>query len=271
MSRRFARFAWTVAFLVSAIFVVSRGMPSPHGGESVGLPPVYSIVFSGSAPPEMNVEIPSTTTDASAGWQPMRHPNGSMYLCYIPSVANSGEWVGGEQGDQQRPSTGKVFPTPSYNELQKSLGPRPLCAVKTAGWWTYEVCWERSVRQYHVDGAGQQATLSKEFYLGKGPHMKIEDGASFELSYHIHDTRGPYVSAVYYNGTECDLTHQQRETEVRLYCSSSAPKDLVEGIEVSEPETCKYLVEWWSAAACTDPLKKEEGPSLSITCYLTSG
>jgi protein OS-9 len=137
-----------------------------------------------------------------------------------------------------------------------------FCVQKHNGWWSYDVCWERHVRQFHADG-GQ---LRTEYFLGKGPEYKLEKGATQALTYRVHSTAGPYVAAELLNGTVCDLTGKERVAELRLFCLSDEHDDQM-SLEMTEPETCKYVITMSHPRACIPQLRRDKGVNLAIVCY----
>lgn len=214
-----------------------------------------------------------TSPSSSPGqgkWKRTKAPNGTEYLCYVPGPADvaEAEFARLSQSGaslRHRRKIGVVPPEISALVAQEMAG---ACTSKIDVWWTYETCWNAQVRQFHV---GNNGAVEKEYFLGKGPIQQVEDGTKEEdLHYGEHPTYGPYLSTVFYNGTECDLTGEPRQTEVRLYCSgaggSRQPSSNV-NLRVTEPKSCQYLVQWWSAQACIPLLQREKGVNVPIKCY----
>lgn len=284
-------------------------------------PPTYDVVFHEEDVPEhlLKAHPPSVVTTpqggvssqlsagsvmAQHGWQSIRHPNGTLFLCYVPSLEDAEAALHAERRSAQRgnaendetagsgsgavtredssPSvadepdewtandlkSGMQLPLRLRKPLQAKMSrpSAPLCSLKNVEWWTYEVCWESSVRQFHINTNSGQ--VEKEYFLGKGPSMRVVDGTDFDsLVYKEHPTHGPYVTSVYYNGTECDLTGRQRQTEVRLFCADESGGDSGESLTITEPKTCEYLVTWRSKSACIEGLRKESAVNLKLHCY----
>lgn len=201
------------------------------------------------------------------GWKRTKAPNGTDYLCYVPGLddvlaAEANRAVSDDLRGRRK--FGQV-PADVVSLVSQQMGHEAACASKTVEWWTYEACWNAQVRQFHVANNG---VVEKEFFLGKGPSHDVEDGTKREdLVYHEDPTYGPYLSTVFLNGTECDLTGLPRQTEIRLHCANGAPQRGADAFQVSEPRTCHYLVLWWSTHACIPLLRKETGVDLAIACY----
>ena len=86
----------------------------------------------------------------------------------------------------------------STNEVLYALN--HTCVAMPAGWWTYEMCFGKQLRQFHAEG-----TTSTQYILGKpGP-----DSAT------VVDNMGSASLVMNYgDGTTCDLTGQPRTTKV---------------------------------------------------------
>ena len=79
-----------------------------------------------------------------------------------------------------------------------------------AGWWTYEFCYGKHIRQFHQE-KDLPVRPQDEFFLGRWTGSSKEE--------HHTDTDYKYFSLRYSEGTTCDLTGQKRASEVRFSCS----------------------------------------------------
>jgi hypothetical protein len=62
------------------------------------------------------------------------------------------------------------------------------CAIIAAGWWNYELCWDRYLRQFHTDPQTQR--ISAEFFLGLGPRaLDASDRIVGRLSRYVDGDR----------------------------------------------------------------------------------
>lgn len=233
------------------------------------------------------------------GWLPFRISNGSLYVCRMPRPGDPElEQIAEERFSPKKKSTdnekdssdqptsetseaklvvGQKLPSSIREELSRRM--KGDCITKNLGWWTYEVCWEEHVRQYHSEN-GQ---TSSAHFLGHGPNKKLKFGSKYEdVIYRVDSVRGPYLSALFKNGSKCDVTGEPRVTEIRLYCEEEAAKlgpeseltgemataiNLYERkLDISEQETCTYLVWWGTPKACLKQIKKDAGPIFGIRC-----
>lgn len=191
------------------------------------------------------------------GWQPMALANGSRYMCHIPSPE-----LGSDQGvpDDTLLKSGSPLPLRWKLELDAALH-LAGCSLRNVGWWMYKVCWKDVVLQFH----SHSDDASKQFTLGLGQKHKLTRTAE-KVLLHLPRDKRPYLSTIFYNGTTCDLTTKQRQTEIRLYCA--AEKEDVSGtFEISEPESCKYVVLWEHPRACVGPLVEGDVQEQTIRCY----
>jgi hypothetical protein len=144
--------------------------------------------------------------------------NGTRYKCHIPqrvsTDASDENWRRHLIKLQNRP-----LPEHFARRIHSALA--ELCFTYPKDWWTYRLCWNKSVRQFHADGNGK---VEAEFFLGQGPDMKLKDGAMRELLYDVDPmdpTRARLVTE-WFNGTECDITKREREMILYLTCPTTA-------------------------------------------------
>lgn len=112
------------------------------------------------------------------------------------------------------------------------------CQSLNMGWWTYEFCHLRHVRQYHVDTVTRkvgdeqrtEAVLGQEFFLGRFSNQPL----LLQKRARPEDT---YVSQLYTDGTECDLTHRPRQVDVHFVCREGSQQAV---LGVKETSTCHY-------------------------------
>lgn len=112
------------------------------------------------------------------------------------------------------------------------------CFFHVPGWWVYELCFDRHLRQFHSKHVpDQQPQVVAEFFLGyaKNQRDKIalkepEKLDSLLKQYHdgeilVHrndvDPLSSYVKFQYQSGTTCDITGKPRHAEVRFYCPTN--------------------------------------------------
>ncbi|EGG18491.1 OS-9-related protein [Cavenderia fasciculata] len=208
---------------------------------------------------------------------PMALANGSKYECYVPAVLEEyrNTWV----------------PIPTAAEFAELLSPLDgHCMYKpTNGWWTYELCYNKGVRQLHYD----KQKIVTEYNVGLAPESGEIKGldASFIEQYNKygealqHMTNAqmeafepptprqveagqiPYYVEIYNDGTACEvLTGVKRQTEVRFYCNADNQQSYI--FEIQEPSTCMYYLKIYTNLMCTHPLfRPRQDASMDIECF----
>lgn len=162
----------------------------------------------------------------------------------------------------------------------------PLCLVKAEDWWTYELCFNKGVRQIRfnleqsVSPEGtivQKQVLVNQYTLGVAPtHVYKNETAlvlcssssqaldSWQLSHREQElfnqtgmlspiltsrkVEPQSLSLGFVNGTPCDLDQVNRSTVVDVSCG---PNNQI--VSVSEERTCEYRIKVELKLACLLP------------------
>jgi hypothetical protein len=197
-------------------------------------------------------------------WTTMTAANGTRYDC---ARANPTGATASEAREARAKLIGKEAKAATRDKVHGVLD--GACVMSGKGWWVYEACWGRQVRQYHQTSDDK---IETEYALGLGPSHKVAKGATKELIFGESQLHGMYLSAMYTNGTDCDLTGLQRQTEIRVSCAGDDVEAPLSLSEVTEVSTCNYLVVLLSQRACDIPeLRKELRRTQQITCYMREG
>jgi hypothetical protein len=197
----------------------------------------------------------------------MTLPNGTIYACSIPrpnqprkeSEAESALEISDEP--PRHAFFGRKLKRSVSEALDNAMA--KMCKTTTTGWWSYEICYGRHVRQYHINEDG---SIGNENTLGKGPLHALKDGADFDW-YYAEGHDGPFLSTRYYNGTVCDLTGDPRVVDIRLLCAEARSRiSSLPFVEIKEVDTCRYHVSWWSDAACNTLLRPRRNVVADVVC-----
>ncbi|XP_039039545.1 protein OS-9 homolog isoform X2 [Hibiscus syriacus] len=167
----------------------------------------------------------------------MPNKDGKNFLCLLPKVENARTLnsVTQKNTSSMIVESEKRVKLKTPDELLEVLKDR--CFIRQEGWWSYEFCYKKQLRQLHVED-------EKEFVLGV---YDEEASAAFNQNLSdfstLKDPRSNYASQRYHahqytSGTLCDLTNQPRETKVRFVCSE--PRAIISSI--MELSTCKYAL-----------------------------
>jgi len=173
----------------------------------------------------------------------MINKDGQRYTCSLPSPKKDDP----EDGDSPE--------KPEETDVQNLLLPLKAgpCIYKTKEWWTYEICYGRQIKQYHVENDKPVGEL-----LVLGVHSPG------------HDTWGPsnrtYQPMTYTNGSRCDLTGNARQTELRFVCNEAATQEFIG--DIFEPQSCEYTIVVHTARLCSVPWLRpvQEQEPLQIKC-----
>ena len=234
----------------------------------------FGVIFH---PPSPDGSHPAANAGSGEVWEPMALANGTRYQCRIPGpelVASDEASKAAEAKRKKKSEPGTELDADTARALHRALSGQ--CAVKAGGWWVYDACWNQGVRQYHPDRNQQ---IETEYSLGQGPAKKIKKGATGTLFYGRSALHGLYVATHYHNGTVCDLSGQERSTELRLLCDDGTGANGAEVVDpgreaelqltdITEPETCTYVVWLKHPAVCDVPeLRKAPQVVRPIDCY----
>jgi hypothetical protein len=148
------------------------------------------------------------------------------------------------------------------------------CLYVAAGYWSYEVCYQASVMQYHA--AQPESTPSWVISLGNFASANYDTGSNTtQAALWPAGVEVPYVEHVLRNGNECQLTgeagvrpgssesdgddqednrHREktigsivlRKSSLRFMCSPDASLHVI----VDEPQQCFYVVEVYVPELC---------------------
>ncbi|CAM8942582.1 unnamed protein product [Rhodiola kirilowii] len=180
---------------------------------------------------------------------------GQKFRCYLPKMV--------------KPKS--VMPMPQHNsssmimETEKRLslktpdelldGLKDICLLRQEGWWTYEFCFKKALRQLHLE---DEKEVVQEYVLGVFDAEATANQSGSDVSTfsdpQSNDATQRHHTHIYTNGTTCDLTNEPRQTEVRFVCSE--PKAMISS--VTELSTCKYAITVQCPLLCKHPLFQEE-------------
>jgi hypothetical protein len=126
---------------------------------------------------------------------------------------------------------------------------RERCFYRNEGWWTYEFCVNKHVRQFRQESGKSPATAESEtpeYSLGHVTPARAANLA-YVPTLHAKDSQRSYASASYTGGSKCDLVDHQRQTEVRMKCAADGVDRF---LSIQEVAICKYRLIFASAKMC---------------------
>merc|ERR1719300_699522 len=172
----------------------------------------------------------------------MVNDNGQKYDCALPLQLSSGK---------------DEFINESDIEIEDLLSPleKTPCLLYTKNWWTYEVCYKRSVKQFHWERKS-----SKENAILLGEYSMSENN--------LNDLNATFVSHFFMNGSRCELFDKDRKAEIRFVCDEKATEFYIK--DVTEHQSCEYRIVIPTNTLCRIPRMRTSAfkskPS-KIECY----
>uniref|UniRef100_A0A1L8DW80 Endoplasmic reticulum lectin 1 n=1 Tax=Nyssomyia neivai TaxID=330878 RepID=A0A1L8DW80_9DIPT len=136
------------------------------------------------------------------------------------------------------------------------------CLTGGTGWWKYEFCYGRYVRQYHGETSLILGFFDEKLHrewIAKHPHKKPKP----------KNTRTE-LTHFYQGGSECDKTGERRETEVKLKCLENATSKTSVSLYLLEPQTCQYILGVESPLICEILQKADDDGLVASSAPKTS-
>ncbi|XP_068150605.1 endoplasmic reticulum lectin 1 [Drosophila tropicalis] len=120
------------------------------------------------------------------------------------------------------------------------------CLTGGNGWWKYEFCYGRHVRQFHKDKNSEV-----ELFLG---YFSEESHRQWVNLNPDKGSRRPAIPSSiwhhYEKGTHCDQTDAPREVDVKLTCTQVTTSGTTVSMYLLEPKTCQYILVVESPTIC---------------------
>ncbi|XP_078660634.1 uncharacterized protein LOC144905106 isoform X1 [Branchiostoma floridae x Branchiostoma belcheri] len=164
---------------------------------------------------------------------------GQEYQCVLPKVSGQGEGEEAQEEENQQ--------NLNISYLLAPMAKAP-CLTKEKDWWTYEFCYGKNIRQYHLEEGEIKGDI---YYIGFYESDKNWTNTSNEAAGSHRLQR--YHSQKYVNGTTCDLTGHYRQAEVRFLCEEGMG-DYIN--RVDEPSSCNYIITVHTTKICHHPYLK---------------
>eukprot|EP01125_Pyxidicula_operculata_P008554 TRINITY_DN2864_c0_g1_i1.p1 TRINITY_DN2864_c0_g1~~TRINITY_DN2864_c0_g1_i1.p1 ORF type:complete len:347 (+),score=87.02 TRINITY_DN2864_c0_g1_i1:1229-2269(+) len=181
------------------------------------------------------------------------HSEDKEFVCTIPYLEYRQENAEKSHTDD---SSSVSLITPFLKPL------RDNCIYRWEGWWTYEFCYGKHIRQFHQE---QDGKVSTQYYLGYDTYDKNSPTVDFGVKNTDH------YAEEYNEGTTCDLNNQQRAAQVRFYCDATLELSILSSVK--EPSSCKYTIEIKTPYICSHPsftkfaATQEAAKSEKILCF----
>ncbi|XP_020558708.2 protein OS-9 isoform X3 [Oryzias latipes] len=161
-----------------------------------------------------------------------------LYECRLPVQA-----VRFHQDPASEPDS-QGYTGPDIPDLLKPMHQAP-CLLKTKDWWTYEFCYSKHIRQYHLDDSEIKGDVLILGYYDSEFDWNNETAKASKQ----HKLRRHH-SQTYVNGSKCDLNGNPREAEVRFVCEEGSDDYIA---RVDEPQSCRYVLTIHTSRTCQHP------------------
>lgn len=137
--------------------------------------------------------------------------------------------------------------TPEDTSIVESFLAGKTCLTGGTGWWKYEFCYGKYVKQFHVEKLGGKTTImlgtfkeeDHKEYLKKHPEKRPKPVGQRKQIIHF-----------YSEGSLCDKTGKSRQVEVVLKCLENAQSQSAVSLYLLEPTICNYVLGVESPLIC---------------------
>jgi len=216
-----------------------------------------------------------SSDEIKANQMTMKNKFGQSYRCSIPDIGEEESAAAGKTAvtdgatdsatdgaaGSSATTTTTELTTENVKNLLAPLADEP-CLVRTKDWWSYELCHNKAIRQYHMeDGKPSGAILVLGYYDHDQDWSNSGQNRPANKKFSHH-------SQFFTNGSLCDLTNELRKAEVRFECDPLASSGGSRIIRVDEPQSCEYIITVSTPNICSVPqLKRQEVPKpKEISC-----
>ncbi|XP_052804983.1 protein OS-9-like [Mya arenaria] len=176
---------------------------------------------------------------------------GQTYQCTFPNTV---------EHEKQKEEAEKEALETGIPDLLKPIETGP-CLRKTKDWWSYEFCYGKNIKQFHLgdDGRIEGEIVMLGYY--ESEFNWDEDASEMSAEWKSKSLRR-YHTQQYVNGTKCDLNGKLRKTEVRFVCEEGSADYIW---RLDEPETCSYILTIHTMKICHHPFLKPPTPTQTVT------
>lgn len=129
--------------------------------------------------------------------------------------------------------------SPEDTSIVESFLSGKTCLTGGTGWWKYEFCYGKYVKQFHIDKFGGKTTIM----LGSYNEEKHKDFLkSHPEKRPKAKTQRKQITHLYSDGSTCDKTGRHRQVEVILKCLENSQSASQVSLYLLEPTVCNYVL-----------------------------
>ncbi|EDQ87777.1 uncharacterized protein MONBRDRAFT_26903 [Monosiga brevicollis MX1] len=144
-----------------------------------------------------------------------------------------------EASESNRPPSSKPY---DPNLMKKLVRGSSCYHGGGSGWWRFEFCPLRHVRQYHAHQDGRKDYIVLGTWDERGHVLEWNDRQPTT-------SKRRMFTHYYMDGDICELTNSPRRVDIRFVCSATMDKGSVV-LALEERKTCEYLLTVRSEAVC---------------------
>jgi endoplasmic reticulum lectin 1 len=130
------------------------------------------------------------------------------------------------------------------------------CLTGGSGYWKYEFCYGKYVKQYHVDKYGSKTTIVLGLFDEKNHKDFLVANAEKRPKKPLSQRK--QIIHFYSGGSVCDKTGKTRQVEVHLKCLQNAQSASAVSLYLLEPKVCNYVLGVESPLICSVLEKVDE-------------
>lgn len=184
---------------------------------------------------------------------------GQKYWCMLPhpsleeEMDSSGKPENAAEKDEQNVTKNDNSTVGNVGKIRQLLEPMSAqpCLLRTKDWWTYEFCYGRTVRQYHMEEGKPNGPVMILGFYDHDLEWLDENKSGVPVKDETLPRPSKHHSQLYTNGSTCDLTGNLRQTEVRFECDPTSVVDVIS--RVTEPTSCEYVIIVSTSRICAIP------------------
>lgn len=155
----------------------------------------------------------------------------------------------------EKEETSKISDTPIDVSPIESFLAGKNCLNGGLGWWKYEFCYGKSVKQFHVDRDGSRTAINLGRF-NKAKHLEWIENHPQKRPKPIRQRT--HLSHFYSDGDICDKTGKPRHTEVKLKCLENTSRISAVSLYLLEPKYCEYILGVESPLICDILMRADE-------------
>ncbi|KAI7881080.1 L domain-like protein, partial [Lichtheimia hyalospora FSU 10163] len=204
--------------------------------EDIASYPRYRVVLTGNRIAESDILDNFDKNERSVV---MMSAHGQPFECTIPEDDNNQEHHDTSTTPSEEDSIERGL------KLLEPLSKQNCLYYPTPGYWTYEYCHDKHVRQFHLDRNALQGDQRQISAASNSPSQ--HDHSPITSLRHVGDQR--YLVQQWTGGTKCDLTGKPRSIEIQFHCDMQANDRISMFQEVA---TCQYQMTITTPRLCEE-------------------